>query len=142
MTVKEIAEILKEKGFRLKGCTANEIAEIESYFKVQLPNAYTDFLKTMGRGAGDYLKGSSVFYDEIFDLKDGAVDLLTENNFKPLPEDAFVFYMHQGYQFAFFLSETSDDPPVFYFYEGKNKSDFEMKEKKFTDFLEVHLGFL
>jgi hypothetical protein len=30
-----------------------------------------------------------------------------------LPEDAFVFLMHQGYQFLFISLDQGDDPPVF-----------------------------
>lgn len=37
-----------------------------------------------------------------------------------LPPDAKVFFMHQGYEFAYFLP-ASNDPAVFQFYEGQGE---------------------
>jgi hypothetical protein len=46
--------------------------------------------------------------------------LLLENHQPPLPNKAFVFFMHQGYQFMYFIADSSsDDPPVFYYLEGE-----------------------
>ncbi|MBX3242022.1 MAG: SMI1/KNR4 family protein [Chitinophagaceae bacterium] len=142
MNVDEICKIIEEKGFELRGCSLKEVSKIESLFQTNLPATYIDFLTRMGKGAGNFLRGSSAFYNEIFYLKEWASELLLENDFKSLPEDAFVFFMHQGYQFAFFCNYDNDDPPVYYYHEGMNLSDFEKKEERFTDFLTVHLGFL
>jgi hypothetical protein len=35
-----------------------------------------------------------------------------------LPMEAFVFFMHQGYQFMFFLADGAEDPEVWYYHEG------------------------
>lgn len=142
MTVQEIATILENKGLKLKGCSPKEINEIESFYGVKLPITYVNFLERMGKGAGTYLEGSSVFYDEIFELREWATELLSENNFKSLPKDGFVFYMHQGYQFAFFYLFDGEDPPVYYYYEGRNRFEFERKEEKFTDFLTAQLAWI
>ncbi|MBH8566157.1 hypothetical protein I8748_29045 [Nostoc sp. CENA67] len=37
---------------------------------------------------------------------------------EPLPEDAFVFLMHQGYMFWFLITSEGDDPPVYGYEEG------------------------
>ncbi|MBX3255755.1 MAG: SMI1/KNR4 family protein [Chitinophagaceae bacterium] len=142
MNIIEIEEFLEKRGCFLKGCSSKEILKIEDFFQVKLPEKYIEFLKIMGKGAGDFLKGSSVFYNEIFELREAAVELLEDDNFKTLPETAFVFFMHQGYQFAFFNIGESDNPAIYYYYEGRNKLDFEKKERTFTDFLTAHLGFL
>ena len=139
MTVLEIANYLSKKGCILNGCSRAEIQKIENYYKVQLPETYVEFLKYMGKGAGKFMMGSSAFYDEIFDLKEGGIALLVENEFKPLPNLAFVFWMHQGYQFAFFNVNDGQNPPIYYYTEGSVQADFEKKENSFTDFLESQL---
>ena len=49
----------------------------------KLPEAYLEFMRIMGNGAkGDFLKGDSCFMDEIEDLKQGAEELLEENQSK------------------------------------------------------------
>jgi hypothetical protein len=85
------------------------------------------------------MKGSSAFYNEIFDLREGSIELLYEDGFKDLPDNTFVFWMHQGYQFAFFYLNQGENPPVYFYYEGRTKDDFELVENSFTDFLETQL---
>lgn len=139
MSINEIVHYLESKECKLKGCSVQEIAAIEKHYKVRLPSSYVEFLQNMGISAGEFLKGSSMFYDEIFDLREGAIELLADNDFKQLPDDTFVFFMHQGYQLAFFYLTDGDDPPVYYYYEGRNEGDFEKKEESFTNFLESQL---
>jgi hypothetical protein len=139
MTIKQLTQYLDKKGCNLRGCSEREVAKIELFFKVKLPATYADFLLAMGKDAGDFMKGSSVFYDEVFDLRQWSSELLDENDFRPLPANTFVFWMHQGYQFAFFFIDDVDDPPVYYFSEGKTNDDFEKTGNAFTDFLEKQL---
>jgi len=117
-----------------------EISRIESFFSIELPSAYKDFLYYMGKEAGAFMRGSSVFYDEIFDLRAGSSRLLEEDEFKPLPDNTFVFWMHQGYQFAFFYLNEGDNPSVYFYYEGKGYEDFEKREISFMVFLEKQLA--
>jgi hypothetical protein len=47
--------------------------------------------------------------------------LLAENHFEePLPKNAFVFYMRQGYQIMFFHLGEDEDPPIYFFGEGRD----------------------
>src|SRR5882672_9133994 len=101
MSIKELESYLILKGCHLIGCSSKEISNIESFFHVNLPEIYREFLLTMGKGAGTYMEGSSVFYNEIFDLREGGLSLLNDDGLD-LPDNAFIFWMHQGYQFAFF----------------------------------------
>lgn len=133
--VLRLAHAIENLGYKLCPCVKEEINMIESISGVKLPEAYKDFLLLMGRGAGDLMAGSSVFFDEIFDLDEGAKELLMENNVPELPENAYVFWMHQGYQFAFFLAGNSQDPEVYYYCEGQ--SEFELTNLHFTDFLKL-----
>lgn len=139
MSIKELAEYLERKNCDLSGCSPKQIARIEEYFNLKLPSTYVEFLLTMGKGAGQFMRGTSAFYNEIFDLREGSIELLDENDFMKLSDDTFVFWMHQGYQFAFFYLSDGDNPPVYFYYEGKTKNNFERIEDSFTDFLEKQL---
>ena len=73
----------------------------------------------MGKAAGDFMKGSDFFYERLFDLRESAEALLEDDNSNfTLPKNAFVFWVHQGYQFAFFNCE-SDNLAIFYYMEGE-----------------------
>jgi hypothetical protein len=135
MDVNELAEYLKERGNRLFRCTLAEVQKIEDSFGVKLPLAYKEFLLQMGKGAGRFMAGSSIFYDEIFELEYFAKELLDENSFKSLPEKTFVFWMHQGYQFAFFYLDQGDDPAVYNYCEGLTRGDFLKVSDSITKFL-------
>ena len=52
----------------------------------------------MGNGTGgQFMRGDSCFMNEIFYLKEGANELLIENNSKnTLLDEDFVFWMSQG----------------------------------------------
>ena len=137
-SITEIAnELAERKGERLKPLSPGRIAKIEEMYGTALPEVYKEFLRLMGKGAGNYMRGSSVFYDELLSLRDGANRLVEENDLPPLPPDAFVFWMHQGYQAAYFNLHDGDDPPVYYFTEGKEMKEFILAEKSLTDFFVV-----
>ena len=123
-----------------EGCSEKEIKEIEAGISgFPLPSEYKNFLSAMGKRAGNFMLGSSAFYDELGDLKEAAIELLDDNNLKvALPKDAFVFWMHQGYQFAFFTQSNDKDPEVYYYGEGEGLSDFKVL-KSFTEFLLIQL---
>jgi len=119
----------------LRPCSKEEIKEIALSCNYPLPASYLEFLRNMGRGAGEFLKGSSCFYPEILELRNWAEELLVENSFTPLPDDAFVVWMHQGYQFLFFRAKEGEDPPLYFYLEGQSNDNFIKKEDSFTDFL-------
>ncbi|HTE18603.1 MAG TPA: SMI1/KNR4 family protein [Armatimonadota bacterium] len=102
-------------GFR--PCSALQILEVEEDQDVELPRAYKAFLQVMGGGAAMF-EGTDYCYPEILGLRDHAEYLLLTNSVVPLPEDAFVFMMHQGYQFSFIRSSEGDDPPVYHYMDG------------------------
>jgi hypothetical protein len=41
----------------LRGCTQDDITEIEAKYRIMLPAAYRRFLTAMGRSAGKFLQG-------------------------------------------------------------------------------------
>ena len=108
-----------------KGCTLEQIAEIESKFDCRLPKIYKAFLSRFGNGAGRFFLGSDVFYPSVLELRDWASELLVDDGEIMLNDESFVFAMHQGYQFFFFNLDQNDDPEVHYYMEGKG---FEMNK--------------
>lgn len=138
MDIKDLIRFLHEKNCKLKGCSTLEVKRIEKYFGVKLPDVYKEYLYNMGKGAGAYMEGSSAFYGEIFDLREDLESMLQEKGMS-LPNNTFVFWAHQGYQFAFFYIDNEDNPPVYFYYEGVTTGDFEKKERFLTDFWEKQL---
>ena len=118
-------------------CTEQEIASLEKHIRRTLPPAYREFLGWMGRGAGGFLRGSFCFYEDLFDLTKISEQMLKQNRFrKKLPNDAFVFWMHQGYQFLYFCPSEGEDPPVHYYNEEEHDRDFERNcYSQFSEFL-------
>jgi hypothetical protein len=129
------------------GCTQDEIIDLEWRLGISLPKAYQEFLLSMGHGAGKFLRGSDCFFKHLILLQEWAVELLEENHFpKSLPENAFVFFMHQGYQFSFFNLSEGDDPPTYFYSEGINQISFTKSHERFSEFLateiEIHAQYL
>ncbi|HTE13352.1 MAG TPA: SMI1/KNR4 family protein [Chitinophagaceae bacterium] len=133
-SITSIATFLKSNGVMLKPVGVAEISSIKKYFNVSLPETYLQFLRLMGKGAGIFMAGSSVFYDELYELKEYAEELIIRNGLEPLPDNAFVFYMHQGYQGAYFKLNEGEDPPVYYYSEPKEATRFELATKSLTEF--------
>jgi hypothetical protein len=117
-------EELRRAGFEVfVGCTEEEVAELEQWRGCRFPLAYREFLLWMGHWGGGLLMGSDCFYEQLKDIQIWAAELLQEDQYtETLPEDAFVFLMHQGYQFFFFRMQESDDPAVYYYLEEEEKA--------------------
>jgi len=119
-----------------KPCSENEISLLEQRIGHPLPKAYREFLLWAGHGAGHLMQGSDFYYDDLDGLREAAVELLQEDNiFQRLPSNAFVFYMHQGYQFAYFLLGHGDDPPIYAYVEGQDEPEFPEQAPSYSVFL-------
>ena len=125
----------------LSPCSDLEIIQLERQQGINLPSTYKDFLKMMGHGAGKFLRGSDCFYQHLPQIQEWAKQLLVENDFpQTLPEDAFVFFMHQGYQFSFFRLSEGDNPPTYSYCEGQEEAYFVKSHDQFSDFLSVEIN--
>jgi len=104
----------------IQGCNENEIKELEEEIGHSLPIIYRKFLLDMGHHAGVLFQGTDIFFRSIKGLTQEAKELLEENQ-EPfiLPDDAFVFSMHQGYEFNYFKFSEGEDPPVYQYIEGE-----------------------
>jgi SMI1-KNR4 cell-wall len=108
----------------LKGCTPEEIRQVEGKFGLQLPAIYREFLARMGKAAGRFLVGSDYLFPAPLRLRDDTEAFLQESGagFK-LGENDFVFMGHQGYEFLFFKVADSPDPPVFLLVESEDPKE-------------------
>lgn len=121
-------------------CTETEVAQLEQQSGYAIPTAYLEFLLWMGHGAGNFLRGSDVFYEHLQSNESAARELLRENNVSlDLPADALVFYTHQGYQFAYFQLSAGDNPPIFYYGEGEGVEEIRELYSCFSNFLESEI---
>lgn len=121
---------------KLLPCTEKEVYALEQNFQCSLPRAYKEFMLTMGKGANNLLVGSDFLYQDINGLREVAIEILVENEFpRKLAKDAFVFFMHQGYQFNFFYTSDGNDPPIYRYLEGTDRKTFPLIYNHFTDFL-------
>jgi hypothetical protein len=121
---------------QIRSCTSDEVQLLEQTLRIHFPKAYEEFLLWMGKGAGAFLQGSDCFYADLPKLKDWAKELLAENDATlELAEEAFVFFIHQGYQFAFMLISEGDNPPVYYYNETQDPNAFTPAYENYVAFL-------
>jgi hypothetical protein len=120
-TAARLADTLVEYGLAtpdtIRPCTPAEVAEVGADHGVpKLPAQYDEFLRVMGRRAGDLLRGTDFFYPDILGLDQDGKDLLQENDASQLlPAGALVIGMHQGYE-LYWLSASGE---VSWYKEGQ-----------------------
>lgn len=109
------------------GCAEVEIETLMTNQGVTfLPELYRQFLLTLGKQSGLLFQGTDAQYKYLMGMKEAAVELLQENgNPFDLPADAFVFRMHQGYIFFYFLTaDKNEDPPIYRYLEMTDQTPF------------------
>lgn len=128
---------LEERNICMKQCTKNQIKNLIIITKgKKLPQAYIEFMSVMGNGTdGKFMGGDSCFMNEIYDLRQGAFELLEENESEnTLTDEDFVFWMSQGCMFCFFKLNEGDNPPV-YFYNEDGEDEYIKVANSLTEFL-------
>lgn len=124
----------------IKGCTEEEIRELEVFLDINLPLSYKAFLKVMGHGAGRLMRDSDVFFDVLKKLTKEASEILLYEGTLSLPDKAFVFGMRNGEQFLFFTCDGEEDPEIFYFMDSS--SYFEKSYSTFWEFLNDEIRYI
>lgn len=134
--IQDFIEVLKAKGVEMKPITSDDVEDLKKITNgKQLPRAYIEFYKHMGNGVS-FFRGHSCFKKEILYLKEWAEELLEENNFPgELSENDFVFWMSQGNMFCLFRLDEGDDPPIYYYCEGKGQTNFLKIAESLSTFL-------
>lgn len=132
------------RDLKVAGCTIPEIVDLEKELDIFLPEAYREFLLWMGKDTGKFLTGSEVEYRDLVQIQSGTNELLKDRGYPLLPNNAFVFYIRQGYQFSYFLLDGNDDPEVYFFDEVVTRG-VESLEKPYSSWLateaEIHCMF-
>ena len=135
--INDLVRRLEQKNICMRECTEVQLSELNSTVKTgKLPKAYLEFMSVMGNGTfGGYMGGDSCFMNEIYDLKQGALELLDETESEnKLTDDDFVFWMSQGCMFCFFKLSDGDNPPV-YFYNESGEDRFVKIANSLVEFL-------
>jgi hypothetical protein len=108
---------LRDLGLSGEACDEWTVQDLEQQLGVQLPPAYKAFLILAGNG-WQPLEGSHyAIEDDLANLQRSGQRIMKHDGGK-LPDDAFVFLVHQGYACNFFLTQDGDDPPVYEYVEG------------------------
>ncbi|NUR03992.1 MAG: SMI1/KNR4 family protein [Streptomyces sp.] len=123
------------KGPEVAGLGLDEIEQIRDDQQVDsLPFYYEEFLRRMGRCAGQFLIGTDAFYPGLMGIKSDALELLAESGASHLmAANSIVFAIHQGYQVYWLESERGDDPPVAMYQEGG--AELQARWESFSAFL-------
>jgi SMI1 / KNR4 family (SUKH-1) len=116
----------------LRGCTADEIASLESRYRLSLPKSYRRYLELMGHQSGRMFTSDhlAVFYKHVRDmtadfrvLRTGlghdryAGNITAPENFQ-LPPDALLIAGRLDAAWQFIRCSDVDDSPVWIFNEG------------------------
>lgn len=132
-----ISSLIEEKiclPAEVNGASPHEVSLLERSANLKFPLQYKEFLVGVGNGAGEFFVGTDIFLRSLDGLQDAAVYLLEENNEDfQLPKDAFVFSMHQGYEFKYFKGSEGNDPPIYQYVEGMGPP--KLVWNSFSDFL-------
>lgn len=134
--ITELVMKLEKNNVFMKPCTKMQIEKLNFITQgKELAQAYIEFISVMGNGTeGKFMGGDSCFMDEINNLKQGAVELLEENeSVNILKDEDFVFWMSQGCMFCFFSLNEGDNPPV-YLYNEEGKDEFIKIANSLTEF--------
>ncbi|MBW3542608.1 MAG: SMI1/KNR4 family protein [Planctomycetes bacterium] len=119
-----------DPGVVIEGATEAQIGALEVEIGRPLPETYRQFLRSMGHSAGPLFRGSdySLAQPHCLRLRPLAQRVIDRSASQyRLPENAFVFLVHHGYQFLFFKLGEGEDPPVYRF------SDAEPSEMRIAD---------
>lgn len=133
----ELITKLENNNVIMKPCTEIQIEKVRAVAKgKKMPQAYIEFISVMGNGTeGKFMGGDSCFINELDDLRQGAIELLEENESENiLTDEDFVFWMSQGCMFCFFKLNNGNNPPV-YFYNETGKDKFIKIADSLTEFL-------
>lgn len=118
--VREYLQRFRSLGLKGSPCSASEVERLQSDSGLPLPAAYKAYLLIAGQAPPPAWVGSDCAVRHLPSLRAEAERLLRESGRPPLPTEAFVFLMHQGYQFFYFVADgRSDDPEIFYYFEGE-----------------------
>jgi hypothetical protein len=122
------------------GASPEEIEAVKAAQKVDyLPPIYEEFLVEMGHSAGYFYRGEFYTVGRLLKLKDDVLEVMESDPAEPkLPDDAFVFRGHHGYEFLFFLTKGRDENPPIYAYVSERRVSGSGEPRRIWDTLLDH----
>ena len=125
---------------RPEACSPDQVQALEKQLAITFPAPYRDFLLWMGQSRAGMLLASDWLPDDLPLLKDKAKKLLADNKFpQPLPDDAFVFWMSQGYVFTFLRLSQGDNSPVYRYHGTLETTTFTPINQSFAEWLQAQI---
>ncbi|HVK55654.1 MAG TPA: SMI1/KNR4 family protein, partial [Burkholderiales bacterium] len=119
-------------------CSEADIAKVEAVCSRALPEQYRQFLAHTGRGSDLFFIGEEIFFPDLLAFGQRARRLLAKDSAPcSLPEDAFVFFIHQDMQFLYFRLSAGEDPAVYGYDQGARK--FILMHESFSDFMRAFI---
>src|SRR5438128_2277758 len=112
-----LVALLRDFGLKGEGCDEWTVRDLEQQLGVEFPPAYKAFLAIAGNGC-EALEGSHYAVEDDLASLQRSGQRIMKHDGENLPADAFVFLVHQGYAFNFFLMQDGEDPPVYEYVEG------------------------
>src|SRR3954447_4464482 len=92
----------------IKGCSEADIGRLQAKAGAALPESYVEFMRLVGRGAGEFMSDLTAFYPAVLNLTDERKRDLAR--YAVLPDDAFVIADRHGEQTVYIrLSEGPAD---------------------------------
>jgi SMI1 / KNR4 family (SUKH-1) len=117
----------------------DSIDDLQEQLGLPIPDAYRDYLCIAGSSPPPALIGSDCTVNDIYDLREVVIECLEEDkNPFLLPDNAIVFFMHQGYFFYYFLADGVTDDPAVYFYRSGTTKEVTQVNYRFSDWIYMH----
>lgn len=116
ININEITQLMASLGVAtgadLVGVTEKDVQSLETYFGLQLPASYRDFLLHMGRSAGYLSPWMAIYFDDLKEIRE-QFDLLNATLATPimLPANALIIANWESV-FDFMVCTERDDPQV------------------------------
>lgn len=134
-------------------CSEAEIEDLEKRNKIELPESYKKFLRTMGKGAGNFLKSDAweAFYSDFndwlgvgfYNIPEAELELCTQSEIDfslSVPDNFFIFATRYGdFPLGFFADGIDNDPDIYLLeYESEMKFWGKTFWKFFQDMVEYY----
>jgi len=130
---KDVKEAFDWNGVKQpKGCSVEEVDELEAKIGFPLPAAFREYLIFMGKDYKGVMVGTNCFITDVISNTEYLPELLEENNLDyKLPKNYLAFFGHQGYIMSWFALPCVEDNPVCYFFsEGTHEYPVECGDFK------------
>jgi hypothetical protein len=141
----ELQELDAFDSREIQGCSELEIKKLESLHpaKLDFPLSVREFLSWGGKQIVD-MHPTTGFYVKTIEemLRNMTTKFLDSDNFhqvfipnraRDFPGDGLIFLEHLDYSFEFVRLTEGDDPPVYYFDDDPERSDFEVIYPSFSE---------